>query len=62
MGVEGSTGTRIFSLSGHVNNPGNYEIEMGSSFGEFVETLGGGIRNNKKVKAYIPGGASAPWV
>ena len=36
LGVEGSTGTRIFSLSGHVNNPGNYEIEMGSSFGEFV--------------------------
>ena len=61
LGVEGSTGTRIFSLSGHINNPGNYEIEMGSSFGEFVETLGGGIRNNKKVKAYIPGGASAPW-
>ena len=61
LGVEGSTGTRIFSLSGHVNNPGNYEIEMGSSFGEFVETLGGGIRNNKIVKAYIPGGASAPW-
>ena len=61
LGVEGSTGTRIFSLSGHVNNPGNYEIEMGTSFGEFVDTLGGGIRNNKKVKAYIPGGASAPW-
>ena len=54
LGVEGSTGTRIFSLSGHVNNPGNYEIEMGSSFGEFVETLGRGIRNNKKVKeAYL---------
>ena len=32
LGVEGSTGTRIFSLSGHINNPGNYEIEMGSSF------------------------------
>lgn len=62
LGVEGSTGTRIFSLSGHINRPGNYEIEMGSSFGEFVETLGEGVRNNKDIKAYIPGGASAPWL
>jgi NADH-quinone oxidoreductase subunit F len=35
---------------------------MGSSFGEFVETLGGGVRNSKHIKAYIPGGASAPWL
>ena len=62
LGVEGSTGTRIFSLSGHINRPGNYEIEMGSSFGEFVDTLGEGVRNNKRIKAYIPGGASAPWL
>ena len=61
LGVEGSTGTRIFSLSGHVNNPGNFEIEMGKSFGEFIDTFGNGIKNNKSVKAYIPGGASAPW-
>ncbi len=61
LGVEGSTGTRIFSLSGHVNNPGNFEIEMGSSFGEFIDTFGKGIKENKSVKAYIPGGASAPW-
>ncbi len=61
LGVEGSTGTRIFSLSGHVNNPGNFEIEMGCSFGEFVDTFGNGIKENKAVKAYIPGGASAPW-
>jgi NADH-quinone oxidoreductase subunit F len=61
LGVEGSTGTRIFSLSGHINNPGNYEIEMGSSFGEFVDTLGKGVKN-KAIKAYIPGGASAPWL
>ena len=50
LGVEGSTGTRIFSLSGHVNNPGNYEIEMGTSFGEFVDTLGGGIGIIRKLK------------
>ena len=61
LGVEGSTGTRIFSLSGHVNNPGNFEIEMGCSFGEFIDTFGKGIKDNKSVKAYIPGGASAPW-
>ena len=61
LGVEGSTGTRIFSLSGHVNNPGNFEIEMGCSFGEFIDTFGNGIKENKAVKAYIPGGASAPW-
>ena len=61
LGVEGSTGTRIFSLSGHVNNPGNFEIEMGCSFGEFIDTFGNGLKENKAVKAYIPGGASAPW-
>ncbi len=61
LGVEGSTGTRIFSLSGHVNNPGNFEIEMGCSFGEFIDTFGKGIKENKSVKAFIPGGASAPW-
>ncbi len=61
LGVEGSTGTRIFSLSGHVNTPGNFEIEMGCSFGEFIDTFGKGIRESKSVKAYIPGGASAPW-
>ena len=61
LGVEGSTGTRIFSLSGHVNTPGNFEIEMGCSFGEFIDTFGNGIKENKSVKAYIPGGASAPW-
>ena len=61
LGVDGSTGTRIFSLSGHVNNPGNFEIEMGCSFGEFIDTFGNGIKENKAVKAYIPGGASAPW-
>ncbi len=61
LGVEGSTGTRIFSLSGHVNTPGNFEIEMGCSFSEFIDTFGNGIKENKSVKAYIPGGASAPW-
>jgi NADH-quinone oxidoreductase subunit F len=61
LGTEGSTGTRIFSLSGHINKPGNYEIEMGCTFRDFIEGLGGGVREGKKVKAFIPGGVSAPW-
>ena len=61
IGPEGSAGTRLFSLSGHVNRPGNYEIVMGMTFGELIEDLGGGIRSGREVKAFIPGGASAPW-
>lgn len=64
MGEGRSTGTRIFSLSGHVNRPGNYEVEMNKvTFRDLVEDprLGGGVRNGNQVKAFIPGGASAPW-
>ena len=42
IGPEGSAGTRLFSLSGHVRKPGNYEIVMGMTFGEFIEDYGGG--------------------
>ena len=64
LGEGRSTGTRIFSLSGHVNRPGNYEVEMNkTTFRDLIEhpELGGGIRNGNKLKAFIPGGASAPW-
>ena len=64
LGVGRSTGTRIFSLSGHVNRPGNYEVEMSKvSFRDLIEDpqLGGGIRNGNQLKAFIPGGVSAPW-
>jgi NADH-quinone oxidoreductase subunit F len=61
IGPEGSAGTRMFSLSGHVNRPGNYEIVMGMTFRELIEDLGGGVREGRQVKAFIPGGASAPW-
>jgi NADH-quinone oxidoreductase subunit F len=64
LGIGRSTGTRIFSLSGHVKRPGNYEVEMSKvSFRDLMEDprLGGGIRNGNKLKAFIPGGASAPW-
>ena len=62
LGEGRSTGTRIFSLSGHVNRPGNYEVEMAkTTFRDLVEHYGQGVRKGNKVKAFIPGGASAPW-
>jgi NADH-quinone oxidoreductase subunit F len=62
LGVRKSTGTRIFSVSGHVERPGNYEVELGMSFRELIEGLAGGVRGGKKMKFFIPGGASAPWL
>ena len=52
LGVNRSTGTRIFSLSGHVNRPGNYEVELGITFRDLIESpeLGGGVRNGGRVK------------
>ena len=61
LGPEGSQGTRLFSLSGHVNKPGNYETVMGMTWREFIYDIGGGIRDGNEIKAWIPGGASAPW-
>ena len=64
LGEGRSTGTRIFSLSGHVRQPANYEVEMGkTTFRDLIydPELGGGIRNDNQLKAFIPGGASAPW-
>jgi NADH-quinone oxidoreductase subunit F len=57
-----STGTRIFCLSGHVKRPGNYEVPMGTTFRELIEEHGGGMRSEKPLKAFIPGGASAPFL
>ncbi len=61
IGPERSAGTRMFSLSGHVNNPGNYEIVMGLTWREFIYDLGGGVPDGRELKCWIPGGASAPW-
>ena len=61
VGPEGSVGTRLFSLSGHVQRPGNYEVVMGMPWREFIYDLGGGIRAGRELKTWIPGGASAPW-
>ena len=57
-----STGTRIFCLSGHIKRPGNYEVPMGTTFRELIDELGGGMRSEKPLKAFIPGGGSAPFL
>jgi len=62
LGVGRSTGTRIFSVSGHVERPGNYEVELGITFRQLIDDLAGGVRGGKKMKFFIPGGASAPWL
>ena len=59
-GTELSNGTLLFALSGHVKNRGVYEAEFGISMMEYINHYGGGIRDNKKLKAVIPGGASTP--
>jgi NADH-quinone oxidoreductase subunit F len=58
LGVNRSTGTRIFSVSGHVNRPGNYEVELGITFRQLIDDLAGGVPGGRKVKFFIPGGAS----
>ena len=58
LGVEGSTGTRVFSLSGDVVNPGNYELPHGISMRELIYDIGGGIPDGRELKAIIPGGSS----
>ena len=62
MGVNKSKGTRIFSVSGNVERPGNYEVELGITFRDLIEGLAGGVRGGKKMKFFIPGGASSPWL
>jgi NADH-quinone oxidoreductase subunit F len=61
IGPERSAGMKMVSVSGHVNKPGNYEIELGMTWREFIYDIAGGIRNGLELKAWIPGGASAPW-
>lgn len=60
IGTEKSKGTKLLSVSGHVNKPGVYEVEMGYPFKQFLEEECGGIPNGKKLKAVIPGGSSMP--
>src|SRR6056300_757079 len=61
LGVANSVGTKIFSVSGHISNPGNYEIQMGMPFSELLD-LAGGVWKGHKLKAVIPGGPSTALV
>ena len=61
LGPGRSGGTRIVCVSGHVNKPGNYEIELGTTMREVIYDLGGGVWGGE-LKAIIPGGASAPML
>ena len=59
LGVANSGGTKLFSVSGHVANPANFEVSMGLPFKDLLK-LAGGMRNGAKLKAVIPGGSSTP--
>ena len=59
MGRPNNGGSKIFSISGDVEKPGNYEIPLGTPFAKLLE-LAGGMRGGKKIKAVIPGGSSMP--
>ncbi len=64
LGEGRSTGTRLFALAGRVKNPGVYEVEMvKNTFRDLIydPQFGGGLIDDKKIKAFIPGGVSAPW-
>jgi NADH-quinone oxidoreductase subunit F len=60
IGTVESKGPKIFSVSGHVNRPGNYELPLGTLLSEIIYEYAGGMRDGKKIKAVIPGGASTP--
>jgi len=62
IGTAKSTGTKIFSVSGCVNNPGNYELPMGVSARGLIFEHAGGVRGGGHVKAFIPGGSSTPML
>jgi NADH-quinone oxidoreductase subunit F len=59
LGKPNNGGTKIFSVTGHVNKPGNYEVRLGTPFAELLE-MAGGVRGGRKLKAVIPGGSSMP--
>ncbi|MDH5432854.1 MAG: NADH-quinone oxidoreductase subunit NuoF [Gammaproteobacteria bacterium] len=59
LGKPNNGGTKIFSVSGHINNPGNFEVNMGTPFADLLEMAGGAL-GGTKLKAVIPGGSSSP--
>jgi NADH-quinone oxidoreductase subunit F len=60
LGTETSTGTKLVSVSGDVQRPGNYEVELGIPSRELIYGLAGGPRDGRKVKMWFPGGSSSP--
>jgi NADH-quinone oxidoreductase subunit F len=60
LGYNKSSGTKLFGVSGHVKQPGLYELPMGTSLKKIIYEVAGGIRNDRPLKAVIPGGLSAP--
>ncbi|MBF0460188.1 MAG: NADH-quinone oxidoreductase subunit NuoF [Magnetococcales bacterium] len=61
LGVPNSSGTKLFSVSGHVNKPGNYEVELGVPLKVLLEEYAGGVRGGwDNLKGVIPGGSSVP--
>ncbi len=62
IGTEKSKGTKLVSVSGHVKKPGNYEVVLGTPIREIIYDMAGGIRDDNKLKAFIPGGSSVPML
>lgn len=62
IGAPTHPGTILFGISGHVNKPGVYELPSGVLLTDLIYKYSGGVRNNKKIKAVIPGGSSVPWL
>jgi len=59
LGKPNNGGTKLFSVTGHVNRPGNYEVRLGTPFARLLE-MAGGVRSGRKLKGVIPGGSSMP--
>jgi NADH-quinone oxidoreductase subunit F len=59
LGRPNNGGTKIFSVTGHVGRPGNYEVKLGTPFAQLLE-MAGGVRGGRRLKAVIPGGSSMP--
>ena len=59
LGIPNNGGVKLFSMSGHLNSPGNFEINMGTPFRDLLQ-MAGGVKDGRKLKAVIPGGSSVP--
>ena len=62
VGTEKAPGTKMFTISGKVERPGNYELPMGTPFRVLLEEYGGGVLGGKAIKAWTPGGSSTPFL